>query len=363
MLRNSRNRGEIDPQNLRGGDATGFDGIPSLKSTRMDAYVRGALGDPERGAWLQAIAGALNYHIENGNENAGSTDEQPKDTTRFRAQYVVAGGFTRWGLRLEAAERLRVGDGNHIATPSGRAELVTGPLALNAFAEGLGPDSIARFEAVGRLTPLPFVSLLAAAGRSSERVFGDSSVTTTFLRGEAGLRIAGLWLVGGVLRRDNVVLAPPVVFTDSLVPVSSPEAIGVMAAVRGRIYRALRANAFAIRWNDSSGFYRPRYQTHSELFISTNWLSRFPSGNFGLLVGGVHEYRSTTRFPVMIANQPAIASVPDSRTYNFRLEVRIVSAVLSYQFRNIRGDIYQLVPGYTMPRQTQFYGVRWEFWN
>jgi hypothetical protein len=24
---------------------------------------------------------------------------------------------------------------------------------------------------------------------------------------------------------------------------------------------------------------------------------------------------------------------------------------------------YELVPGFLMPRQTQFYGVRWEFWN
>jgi hypothetical protein len=362
-LRNSRNRGLIRPQILRNVVSPSFDSIPALKSIRLDAYVRGAYGDPERGPWLQAIAGAANYHIERENTTAGSTEQLAKDSARFRAQYVLAGGLTRWGLRLEAAERLRVGDGQRLATPSGRAEFVTGPLALNAFAEGRGPDSIARFEAVGRLTPLPFISLLAAAGRSSERVFGDSSVTTTFLRGEAGLRIAGLWLIGGVLRRDDAVLAPPLVFSDSLVPVASSEAIGAVAAVRGRIYRALRANAFAIRWNDSSGFYRPRYQTHSELFISTNWLSRFPSGNFGLLVGGTHEYRSTTRYPVMIDNQPVIASVPDSRTYNFQLEVRIVSAVLSYQFRNIRGDLYQLVPGYTMPRQTQFYGVRWEFWN
>jgi hypothetical protein len=40
-----------------------------------------------------------------------------------------------------------------------------------------------------------------------------------------------------------------------------------------------------------------------------------------------------------------------------------VSAILTYQFRDIRGDPYELVPGYLMPRLNQFYGVRWEFWN
>lgn len=356
-VRSSRNRGTMTAQF----GTPGFESIDSLKARRLDAYVRAAYGDPEGGPWLQAMAGALDYHIEH--ESSLSGDTIPTDTGRFVAQYLLAGGFTRWGLRVEAAERLRVLDGRRLFTPLGRAELVAGPLAISAFAEGLGPDSLARAEAVGRLTPLPFIALLAAAGRSSERVPGDSSVVTTFLRGEAGLRIVGLWLIGGMIRRDAAVLAAPVVFSDSLVPVVSPEAIGLSAAIRGRLYRALRANAVGIRWNDSSGFYRPRYQTRSELFISTNWLSRFPSGNFGLLVGGVHEYRSSTRFPLVLNNQPTVATVPDSRTYNFQLEIRIVSAVLSYQFRNIRGDIYQLVPGYTMPRQTQFYGVRWEFWN
>ena len=360
-LRTSRNRGLIRPQSLR--NATeGFDSIPSLTSARVDAYVRGAYGDPDRGPWIQAIAGALDYRIEN-KPRSSSAEDTLTDTTRFRAQYVLAGGFTRGGLRVDAAERLRVSDGHRLATTSGRAELVTGPLAISAFAEGRGPDSISRMEVVGRLSPLPFISLLGAVGRSGERVAGDSTITSNFLRGEAGLRIAGLWLIGGVLRRDAAVLGAPVVFSRAFVPTVTPEAIGVTAAIRGRVFRALRANGLAVRWNDSSGFYQPRYQTRGELYIATNWLSRFPSGNFGLLVSGVHEYRSSTKFPVVIGNQGLIASVPDSRTYNFQLEIRIVSAVLSYQFRNIRGDLYQLVPGYTMPRQTQFYGVRWEFWN
>ena len=58
-----------------------------------------------------------------------------------------------------------------------------------------------------------------------------------------------------------------------------------------------------------------------------------------------------------------VSGNPKPNDCNVSCQQRIVSAVLSYQFRNIRGDPYQLVPGYLMPRLNQFYGVRWEFWN
>jgi len=38
-------------------------------------------------------------------------------------------------------------------------------------------------------------------------------------------------------------------------------------------------------------------------------------------------------------------------------------AVLTYQQRNILGYLYQVVPGFEMPRVLQIYGVRWDFWN
>ena len=242
-------------------------------------------------------------------------------------------------------------------------EFVTGPLAVSAFAEGRGPDSLARAEVTGRLTPLPFVSFLAAAGTSTDHDTLASGSTVNFLRGEAAIRVLGLWLGGGVLRRDSTLLVPPRVFTTKFVAVESPAATGFLATVRGTLYQALKADISAIRWNDSTGFYRPRYQTRSEVYLSTNWLSRFPSGNFGVLMSLSHEYRSSTKFPVGDASSSSVASVPDSRLYNFHLEIRIVSAVLSYQFRNIQGVPYELVPGYLMPRLNQFYGVRWEFWN
>jgi hypothetical protein len=364
VLRNSRNRGTIFPQSLRG--VTFQDSLPALQSSRTDAYLRAGYGDPEHGPWLQAIAGSIGYDIQHSSSSAfgsSTSDTTKRDTSLFRAQYVLTGGLTLGGLRLDGAERLRLGEGGRLWTPSGRAEFVSGPLAFSAFAEGRGPDSIARAEAAARLTLLSFVSVLGTAGRSTDQHTPDSTYTSNFLRAEAAIRFFGLWFAGGVVRRDSVLLLPPKVF-GPYGAVEEPSATGITARIEGRLYKAVRLNIAGIRWNDSSGFYRPRYQARSEIYLATNWLSRFPSGNFGILASLSHDYRSKTLYPLsQTAGTIAVTSVPDSRVYNFHLEIRIVSAVLSYQFRNIRGDPYQLVPGYLMPRLNQFYGVRWEFWN
>lgn len=376
-LRTNRNRGTIIPHQIR--ETSIQDSIPGIQSSRTDAYLRAGWGDPEHGPWLQAIASSLGYSISHKTTNifTSTGPDTVSDTTRFQAQYVATGGLTLGMVRVEGAERLRVFEGRRLFTPSARAELVSGPLALSAFGEGRGPDSLARVEVTARLTPLPFVSLLAAAGRSSDNHTLDSSSTINFIRGEAGIRLLDLWLIGGLMRRDSTFLPPPLMFATTrdttggqpsvigtpYVTTAAPAAIGITAALRGTLYQALRADLEAIRWNDSAGFYRPHWQTRSEVYLSTNWLSRFPSGNFGVLVALTHEYRSRTYFPITANGGTTVASVPDAKVYNFHIEFRILSAILSYQFRNLIGYPYQTVPGLLMPRQTQFYGVRWEFWN
>ena len=362
VLRTNRNRGTIFPQPIIG--VTLFDTIQALVSNRTDAYFRVGYGDPDRGPWFQAMASSLVYTIQH--ENTGvpltSGDTINADTTRSRTQYVLAGGLTVGPFRIDLGGRYFVGDSLKLITPSGRVEFVTGPLSVSAFAEGRSPDSIARAEVTGRLTPLPFVSFLGSVGRSKSGV-GDSSATTNFLQGEAALRLFGLWFGGGLLYRDSLLLAPPIVFGSQYVAAKEGAATGIMGKIDGTIYRALRANLVGIRWNDSAGFYRPRYQARSEIYVATNWLSRFPSGNLGIVASFYDEYRSKTFFPIIQGSTTTVTTVPQTQIFNFRLEVRIVSAVLSYQFRNMLGRPYELVPGYLMPRLNQFYGVRWEFWN
>ena len=364
VLRTNRNRGTIFPQPVLG--VTLYDTLPALVSNRTDGYFRVGYGDPDRGPWLQAMASSLSYTIQNKTNGVPLTpsDTINRDTTRSRAQYVLAGGLTAGPFRIDLASRYFNGDSLSLFTPSGHVEFVTGPLSVSAFAEGRSPDSVARAEVTGRLTPLPFVSFLGSVGRSKSGL-GDSSTTTNFLHAEAALRVFGLWLGGGVLYRDSLFLAAPHVYGSQYVATAEGAATGVEAKIDGTIYKALRANIVGIRWNDSAGFYRPCYQARSEVYLATNWLSRFPSGNFGIVASVYDEYRSKTFFPISIdsGRTVTVTTVPQTQIFNFRLEIRIVSAVLSYQFRNILGRPYELVPGYLMPRLNQFYGVRWEFWN
>jgi hypothetical protein len=186
----------------------------------------------------------------------------------------------------------------------------------------------------------------------------------TSMRLEAGIRLKDLWVSGGVIRRGaTTLLSPDDILTDTASGTRvriEGEATGRLVSVRGRLYKALYADAWGLAWSDTTGILRPRYQSRSELYIQTNLLDRFPRGQFGLLASLAHDYRSTVRFPLLNGE---LISVPDVRVVTFRLEIRVQTAVVSYQFRNVLQERYRLIPGFQMPRQTQLYGVRWDFWN
>lgn len=134
---------------------------------------------------------------------------------------------------------------------------------------------------------------------------------------------------------------------------------GVFATARGRLWKSLYADATAIQWSDTGSFYRPRYQTRSEVYLSTSLLNRFPTGNFHLLASAVHEYRSSTLWP----ESTGVIRLRGYRTVSTLVQVRILTAEVFWNFRNLLGERYAQIPGYRQPRLTNIYGVRWEFWN
>jgi len=148
----------------------------------------------------------------------------------------------------------------------------------------------------------------------------------------------------------------------TLTTVRDKPATGITAAIRGRLWRSVEADVWAVRWNGTAGLYRPRYQTRSELFIRTNLLDRFPTGNFGLNAGVMHEYRSGETFPSQ-TDPTGVAKTVGYRTISTLPEIRIVTATVSWQFRNVLGECYLKFAGFIVPRQTNFYGVRWYFAN
>ena len=82
----------------------------------------------------------------------------------------------------------------------------------------------------------------------------------------------------------------------------------------------------------------------------------------GLNAGVTHEYRSGETFPSELS-ATEVSKTLGYRTISTLLEIRILTATISWQFRNVLGERYQQFPGFAMPRQTNFYGVRWFFSN
>jgi hypothetical protein len=285
------------------------------------------------------------------------------DTSVNRPQYIASVGTVRGPLRVSASERLWSGGGKNISSPSVRASFTMGRLAISAFGEGRDADSIGRADVIASYVPLSFLAVQASAGQASDHRVTDSSFTTTYVRGEVGLRVHNLWFLGGVMQRDSVRLTPAAQFDTIFTGPPQPKGTALTAAIRGQVWRLLQADVWAVRWNDTLGFYRPHYQTRSELFVRTNLHDRFPTNDFGLMFSAVHEYRSDVRFPFRAGNTVGVATIPGYRTISTLLEIRVLSATISWQFRNLLGERYAQVPFFIMPRQTNFYGVRWEFFN
>jgi hypothetical protein len=381
------------------------------EARRDEGYLRAGLGNPDSGPWAQAVANVARFVLPGtryvltrpdtvfgANGQVIRIDLRPAiDTTRgpgdvivgvdtafaddssaSRTQYLLSGGFTRWGVRLSAADRWRVFNGRNWHAPSVRAAFERGFLSLSAFGERSAADSTTRLDLLGRVQPLPWLAATGAIARTTTDPLGEGEETRTVVRAELGARLGGLWLAGGRVIRDGGTLLPPralsrdtsdafVVYAADPLPlatVAEARASGTVASARGRLYRDVFLDVHGTAW-DSPGFYRPQYQARAEIRLETNWLSRFRTGNFGLLLAITNEYRSRTSFPVEGEEPGTIEErlVGASNTLGALLEIRIQQATISYQIRNALDREYQFVPGITMPRPLSFYGARWYFFN
>ena len=132
--------------------------------------------------------------------------------------------------------------------------------------------------------------------------------------------------------------------------------------VRGPVWEAVGLDVTATQWSQKDQPYLPELQVRSEVYFRTNWLSKFPQGNFGILASVAYEYRSRVWFPR--AETPSATDFSSQyQTISTLLELRLYDAWISWQYRNVTGEIYSVVPGFQMPRLINFYGVRWNFFN
>ena len=335
-------------------DVAGQDATHSLGYLRA-GY--GAQGDP---LWVQLIAASQEHSETTPNAVASAgVPADSADTTRSRAQYVIAAGLRRGPLSLSATHRMRVFEGITVQTPSARASADFSRVSASAFVERGTVDSTSRAEIALSATPLAFVRLSGAVSRTTPARNRDGGASTTS-RGEASVGFRGVWIGGGAIRTDSLATHAPVVFDTAFRSQTRPALTMPFVTLRARLPYSLYVDGFAVRAPEDARDFVPEYQTRAEVGFVSTFPKRFPSGNFELRAVGIHEYRSSAAFPR--DGRSAIFS-SGSRVVSTLLEIRIVSAIVSWQYRNVIGEDYDLVPGLIQPRQTNFYGVRWEFFN
>jgi len=334
--------------------------LPAFDGAATESYARVAYRDTTLGLWTQLTAARLSQ----SQNNLAFTDTVsipfrplPSELTPTRRQFVAAGGWGRGPLELSLTARMRRFDDLNYLAPSARVAFETPRLAVAGFAEQQPELNLRRLEVSGRLLPLSWLGISGAVSQFAPTQAGRFASTLTY-RGEVGVRLHRAWLSAGLLARDTAALVAPIVFDTSFTAGASGPVSGLFVSLRGKIWKDVGFDATAIKW-DSAGSFLPAYQTRTQLYVNTGWLSRFPSGNFNVLLAFTHEYRTRAFFPL---GETALES-SQYRTLNAQLEIRLLQATLTYQFRNVLNEQYQQVPGYFMHRPVQYYGVRWYFSN
>ncbi|MCU0623970.1 MAG: hypothetical protein MUF53_08910, partial [Gemmatimonadaceae bacterium] len=200
---------------------------------------------------------------------------------------------------------------------------------------------------------------LAAAYSQAQRTVGGTDLASGGLRAEAAVRLRGaLWVGGGVLRRDTTISRAATLLDTGYTAQALAPARGTFVQVRGDLFRDLKIDAWAISWADAERtFYLPAVQARTQLYLESEWASRFPKRQFGFLGALIHEYRDPVRFP----GAAGVQTTNIMRNFSTLVEFRLLNAYLSWRFQNVLRLDFDQAPGYLLPRGVNLYGIRWEF--
>ena len=331
--------------------------VPAFSGTTAYTTLRIGLGSTETStAWAQVSATAFSFD-ETSPRSTNTAIIDTVDTTAYRAQYVAAAGANRGPLRASVAARYRRFDGDGILTPSARAEFLMDWLHVQAFAERNALDSVRRLDVSGRASLGDWFAVTGGASRHWPFGSGGGGRRST-ATAEANLRLGAYWLSGGASFRRAAEIPAPSVFQRGLLPVTLPEAWGTSFSISGPVFRAIRADVRGVLW-EAPGYYRPHREIHARLGLDTEWRSRFPKGEFTIRAYGLLDHSGEMLAPLSSGDVTLISANAISTV----LEIRVKSATVSWQFRNVTGTQYETVPGYRMPTLMNLYGVRWNFRN
>lgn len=341
-------------------------GIPEQDRTRADMYFRGGYGNPDSGAWAQAMVAHSKFDENSPFSAIAPFPTDSADTVRASTQYIFTGGLTRWGLRLSGAERYHRLYAGGLSATTVRASFEHPLLAISGYAERRSGDSSSVEEASARFTPLSFFAVAGTIGRRHGGTApGDGDEISTRL--EAGLRVSRAWVSGGLWRRAATLVPGLIAFDSAYKTQPSMAATGPFLTVRGKFFHDIGVNIWAVRWN-SPGYYRPQLQSREELYLDTQWLQRFPSKHFRLVAGVAHEYRQDAMFPVSDGfeslSDPNGVVALFSHVVTSRIEFHILDATIYFNsYSGVSPTHAEQVKGYQQPPQRLEYGIRWQFWN
>lgn len=339
-----------------------FTNLPGYRGSRREGYARLAYGDSARGLWAQTLVGALTTRLQ-GIPDATLDDSVAvnADTLRTRNQALAIVGYRAQRWHVSVLDRARRVDSTVYHAPAIRAGIGTARLGLAAYAEQRALDSLRQVDVSAWVRPTSWLRLVVA---QSQRTPEDDSLRTavTSRRAEVALRLGRLWFGGGVVQEGATEYLTPAIIGAGSTLTPTVATTGLMGGVSGALYKDLRLETHVIRW-DVGQFSRPRMSVRNELALVSNWPSRFPKGEFTINARVIHEVRDPVPFYWLAADGGAQRVANDAQVVTAQLEIRIQSASIFYQYRNLTGRAYEQIPGLTMPPAVQIYGVRWEFWN
>jgi hypothetical protein len=351
------------------------DTLPTMNGQWTIAIGRAAWGDPANGPWVQALVSAQSYSIRNpalividsiagpggGGPGGSPTDhdtlEVNNDTTQSRPQFVLSGGLSRGPVRLSALGRVRRWHGETTVSPAVRAAYTTGPLTLSFLAERSPLDSVQRLEGGAYLNIGERWALSGSVSQFSP-IEGINAPTSLAIRAEAGARVGRTWFTVGTLRRDTTFLPAAIAFDTAFRPAAQGPSNGYFATIRGKFYRDVGVDISAMRY-ENAGVYRPQWETRSRLYVDSDMRAKFPSGNLSIMLALTHEYRTQALFPTATG----LLKSSQYRLWGAELALRLLTATVTLQYRNLFLIEYDQVPGFAMPTGTWVYGVSWSFFN
>jgi hypothetical protein len=336
--------------------------VPAFTGSVAQSYFRVAYRSPEGDApWAQLILSSASFHESTPRQQLGSdygtVPADTADTVATRPQYVLAMGAKLLGATASAAARYRTSGSKGTLSPSIRVAWERGRSALYASVDRSSEDSLMRTDVGVRVQALPRLTLSAQVSRRSP-FDGKPGGAAMFERVEGLVRLGRAVLRGGVVRRDSVDDAAPIVFARDIASAPLRAATGETFGVSLPIYRALGLDVQGTQWNEAT-VYRPQNEVFARLGFETEWRRRFPRGDFTIRASVMLQHWGGMLVPLSTGVQILPAATP----FSSMLEIRILSATITWQFRNFLGTQFETVPGYFMPRRVNLYGVRWNFSN